>query len=133
MATFEDGLYGLLSTNSTLVAMQGNRIFAVQPDEKTPLPFTVYGDAGSSSTPGLTSAGPQRVRIEFAFFGNTPKSARNLRDATRKVLDGLAGVMLPGGFLLSSCLFHQNLRAQFDNDARQYRFPAEFYFTFNLQ
>jgi hypothetical protein len=78
----------------------------------------------------LATSGPQRRRVQIDFRAATDAAADQLRDATIAVLNGFYGE-LPNGFVLSLCELVQPIDG-FDNDARQFRLAAEFYFYFNI-
>ena len=126
----EDGLFALLSQDASLIALQGARVYPVLLPEGSTLPATTYQGAGGYSEPTLNTSGMQRRRMQLDHIATTARSAWQLRDATRKLLDGFNGA-LPNGFYIK-CLFLQPVD-HFDNDSRQFRCAAEYYFFFNLQ
>lgn len=126
--SFLAGLYQLLSTAPTLVALQGARVFPVLLPEDPVLPATTYRTVGGRQTPTLQTAGVQRRRVELDFRAHTPGAADQLREATIAVLNMFHGA-LPNGLIILSCQLLQPID-DFDGDARQFRFGAEFYFEF---
>jgi hypothetical protein len=128
---FEYGLFELLSTAASLVALQGARVFPVILPEGTPLPATTYHVVGGGQTPIFGTSGMQRRRVQLDFRGNGYPAANDLRNATIAVLNGFSGP-LPNGFLIAECWLIQPID-YFDNDARQFRCSAEFYFDFAIQ
>jgi len=129
--SFETGLYSLLSTSASLVALQAARVFPVVVPEDEPMPCTTYHVVGGSQTPIFGTSGMQRRRVQLDFRGNSYLAANNLRNATIAVLNGFNGPM-PNGFLIADCWLIQPID-YFDNDARQFRCSAEFYFDFAIQ
>jgi hypothetical protein len=129
--SFRVGLYKLLSTAAPLVALQGARVFPTVLPEDTQLPATTYQIVGGNQRPTFGSSGVQRRRVQLDFRAATDDVADALRDATIGVLNGFFGA-LPNGFVLANCELIQVID-YFDNDARQFRCSAEFYFDFTLQ
>lgn len=129
--SFETGLFGLLSTASSLVALQGARVFPVILPNATTLPATTYHVVGGSQTPIFGTSGMQRRRVQLDFRASGYLAANQLRNATIAVLNGFNGA-LPNGFLIADCWLIQPID-YFDSDARQFRCSAEFYFDFAIQ
>jgi hypothetical protein len=129
--SFETGLYGLLSAAPTLVALQAARVFPVIVPEGEVMPCTTYHVVGGSQTPIFGTSGMQRRRVQLDFRANGYPAANQLRSATIGVLNGFSGP-LPNGFLIADCWLIQPID-YFDNDARQFRCSAEFYFDFAIQ
>ena len=129
--SFRIGLSQLLQTAAPLVELQGDRVFPVLLPEDTTLPATTFHVVGGSQTPIFGTSGMQRRRVQLDFRATTDDVADALRDATIKVLNGFNGPM-PNGFLIADCWLIQPID-YFDNDARQFRCSAEFYFDFAIQ
>ncbi len=129
--SFLAGLFQLLSTAPTLVALQRARVFPVVLPEGETLPATTYRTIGGRQDPTYTTSGLQRRRVELSFRATNAAGADQLREATIAVLNGFHGAM-PNGFVVQDCELLQPLD-DFDTDARQFRFGAEFYFYFVLQ
>jgi hypothetical protein len=129
--SFETGLYSLLSTAASLVALQATRVFPVVLPEDTQLPATTYHVVGGSQRPIFGTSGMQRRRVQLDLRGYSYLAANDLRNATIAVLNGFHGAM-PNGFVIADCWLIQPID-YFDNDARQFRCSAEFYFDFAIQ
>ncbi len=126
---FEAGLFQLLQTAPALVALQGANVFPVLLPEGTTV-GTTYQIVGGSSAATFTSVGVQRRRVQTDHFAETYLIAVQLRNATIKLLNQFVGE-LPNGFEVMQCDLIQPID-HFDNDVRQFRCSAEFYFYFNL-
>ena len=129
--SFLAGLFQLLSTSPTLVAIQAARVFPVLLPENMQLPATTYHSVGGRQRPTLGGPGPQRRRVQLDFRAVSAAAADELRDATIAVLNGFHGPM-PNGFVVLGCWLIQPLD-YFDSDARQFRCADEFYFDFVTQ
>jgi hypothetical protein len=129
--SFETGLYSLLSTTASLVALQATRVFPVILPEDTPLPATTYHVVGGRQWPIFGTSGMQRRRVQLDFRATSYLAANDLRDATIAVLNGFHGA-IPSGFIIADCWLIQPID-YFDSDTRQFRCSAEFYFDFAIQ
>jgi hypothetical protein len=129
--SFRIGLYQLLATAPALVALQGARVFPIILPQDTALPATTFHVVGGSQWPIFGTSGMQRRRVQLDFRAATDDVADALRDAVIRVLNGFNGP-LPNGFIIADCWLIQPID-YFDNDARQFRCSAEFYFDFAIQ
>jgi hypothetical protein len=129
--SFRIGLYQMLSTAAPLVALQHARVFPIILPEDTPLPATTFHIVGGSQRPIFLTSGMQRRRVRLDFRALTDDVADALRDAAIGVLNGFHGAM-PNGFLIANCELIQPID-YYDNEARQFRCSAEFYFDFAIQ
>jgi hypothetical protein len=129
--SFRAGLYQLLSTAPTLVALQGARVFPIILPEGTQLPATTFQVVGGASQQQLNaSIGLQRVRVQIDFRAADDATADALANATRTFLEQYTGVFPDGSHILN--VVYLQPVDQFDSDTRQVRLTAEYYFYFNL-
>lgn len=122
-------MYSLLAGTASIAALVGTRISPLVLPESPTLPAITYRTVGGSSKPTFTTAGQQRVRMEFNCWGAAALDAFNLRATLVAALNGYTGT-LSDGTNLQNAQRLQNVD-YFDHDARIYRAMVEFYLFFD--
>lgn len=127
-----NGLYALITGNTAIAAMISTRLYPVKLPEGVVYPTMTYQVISQVGDPNVTTAGLQRMRIQFDCYGSmlSPagvdgySDAVLLRDALRQLLDGYVGT-LSDGTVLQNAVRIQSVD-YFDDDARVYRCMCEF-------
>jgi hypothetical protein len=124
------GLFHLLSTESTIAALVGTRIYPVALPTGPTLPAIVYYSAGGTGDPTLDTSGLQKLRYTFDCWGETYAAADQVRDALVAFLNGYRGA-LSNGILLQMAEYIQPIDS-FKDALRQYCCAVELYFLFDF-
>ena len=90
----EKGVYSRLSTDSTLTAIVGTKIFAGRIEQEVSPPFVMFWRVSGSRPDSLTGHnGMTRANIQVDCFATTYGQIKAINDAVRLRLDGFKGTM----------------------------------------
>lgn len=128
--TLADGIFALLSGESTISAVVADRIYPLLLPEGVALPAITFQAAGGRSMPTLATSGMQQPRIQIDVFGATYEDADAGRLALRKFLNGYQGTLADGTYLQNVDLIQQS--DTYEEYPRQFRCMLEFYFYFDF-
>lgn len=128
--TLADGIFALLSGESTISALVADRIYPLLLPEGVALPAITFQEIGGVSLPTFETSGMQKPRFQFDVFGNTYEDANACRLALRKFLNGYHGTLVDGTYLQKVDLIQQS--DTFEEYPRQFRCMSEFYLSFDF-
>ncbi len=126
----EAAIYSLLSTATSVVAIAGPRIYPLLMPIDFVVPAITYQIVSSVSSPGLMTAGMQKIRVQIDCFGNDYSDAVTLRAAVVSSLNGFSGTVQGVPISNFSKISQSDL---FDHDALLYRAMVEFYLLTTIQ
>ena len=104
----------------------------VVPEDQAQYPCLAYQWVGGLNSPGLTTAGPRRSRLQIDNWGLTKAQAVALANAVAHLLDGYTGVLSDGTNVLSAWIINPPGVDFFSGDSRFRRRMTEFYVLHNF-
>lgn len=115
MTTIAAALNYLLTTDTTVGALVGDRVYNGQPNDNEPQPYLTFEESGGSL--GLLMTGPggmNTASVQINCFGETAKSVSDVGRAAQKRLHGFRGSVLGLDIALIECENLINLDEQKD-------------------
>lgn len=108
MATIEEALFTLLSTESTISDICGTRIYPMFAEQEETLPHIIYQQISGDRDHTFDGAsGFTQSRYQFNCLATTYAGAKALFEAVRKFFDGYAGTV--SGVEIQSNLFSNEI------------------------
>lgn len=126
----EAGLFHLLSTAPSIVALCGTRVYPDVRPTGPKYPLIEYKEIAGAGDPTFETSGLQRDRFQFDCYGETKSDAALLRDALRKTLNGYNGLLSDGTLLQNALLIGKN--SAYSDDPRLYCCTLEFYLFYDF-
>jgi hypothetical protein len=124
-----NGLVALLKGDAAVHLACAGIVAPTQLPEGTALGLT-YQFAGGSSDPTFDTPGVQKQRVQFDAHAPTVLQAVAILTAVRTLLEGHAGPLADGTYIVySEWLGDMDF---FDSDPRQYRVAVEYRFFYTL-
>lgn len=126
------GIYALLSADSAVSALVGNRIYeTVAPDDLTEYPCVSYSFVGGGNEQTLSTTGVFRQRVQFDCFSvDAPETAKAIAAAVMMAVINWDGVLANGVNVLNTNLI--NPGTDFATEQRMFRRMIEFYVIYTL-
>ncbi len=129
----EDGLFSLLTADSTIHSLIGTRLYPVQGVPDQPMyPYVTYQNvAGGPTEYSFQIAQTKHARIQFDIFGQTFSEGKQVISAISDVLSGFSGVLSDPQTTRIIICEELNTLDNFDVLQRSYRSISEFDFAFS--
>lgn len=128
--TLADGIFALLSGESTISAIVADRVYPLLVPEGVTLPAMTFQFPAGRSYPTFKTSGLQMLRMQVDVFGETYEDANAGREALRKFLNGYQGTLADGTKLQNVDLMAPG--DTYEEYPRQFRCILEFYLYFNF-